>query len=295
MLKNPFQERKYLYEAKENEGDYLGEDGLLMCGVCHKPKEQKQYRPERNEACPVKRWEKDPDYQVFPANCDCQKQRIADNLAEEQRRRQKDTSDRLRKMGLQDAQYKNTDFSMDDRRDAEASDFCRNWVDDWETARRNNDGIMLYGDVGSGKTFYASCIANALIEKGVPVLMTTLADLELAMSANFRQNEKEILQTIKSVDLLILDDVGKEQTGAAMMEATYKIINTRYKSQKPLIFTTNMTVRAMNEESQTKLKRIFSRLREMCVPLNVNTSDRRAEFGKEKVKTAYERYGKRRA
>ena len=42
----------------------------------------------------------------------------------------------------------------------------------WKEAYRNNTGLLLFGDVGTGKSFFAGCIANALLDRDVPVLMT---------------------------------------------------------------------------------------------------------------------------
>ena len=40
---------------------------------------------------------------------------------------------------------------------------------------KNGSGLLIWGDVGTGKSFFAGCIANALLEKGVPVLMTNFS------------------------------------------------------------------------------------------------------------------------
>ena len=47
---------------------------------------------------------------------------------------------------------------------------AHNYVDNWEKMKSNSSGLLLWGDVGTGKSFFAGCIANALLEKGVPVL-----------------------------------------------------------------------------------------------------------------------------
>ena len=51
-------------------------------------------------------------------------------------------------------------------------DKARAYVENWKEAYKNNTGLLLFGDVGTGKSFFAGCIANALLDRDVPVLMT---------------------------------------------------------------------------------------------------------------------------
>lgn len=281
---------KSLCKATVEEGDYYNENGLLVCGKCHTLKEQ-TLRQDKPGYEMFRRLESNPDYIIYPKNCDCKKADIEARDAENQANAARVNGELLRR-SLSDAQYKETTFAMDDGRDEKTTAFCRNYVDQWETAYKENHGIMFYGMVGSGKTFFASCVANALVDKGKTVMMSSISELELAMSRDFRKYKTEIMQNIKNVQCLILDDVGKEQLTKGMLEATYEIINTRYKAKKPLIITTNLTRRAMQEEKTVGLRRIFSRLEEMCVPVLVEATDRRTDNGAEKIKRAYALYGK---
>jgi DNA replication protein DnaC len=278
-----------LCKATMEDGDYYNEMGLLVCGKCHTTKEQTMYKPQGFEM--FRRLESDPAYVIYPKNCDCRKADIEARATESKATAARLQGEILRR-SLSDAQYKETNFAMDDGRDEKTTAFCRNYVDKWETAFKENHGIMFYGMVGSGKTFFSSCIANALVDKGKTVMMTTIGDLELAMYKDFRKYKAEIMQNIRTVQCLILDDFGKEQLTKEYLEATYEIINTRYKAKKPLIITTNLTRRAMQEEKTVGLRRIFSRLEEMCVPVLVESVDRRTDNGEEKIKRAYALYGK---
>ena len=47
----------------------------------------------------------------------------------------------------------------------------------WGKMYRDNIGLILWGNVGTGKTYFAACIANYLINLGVPVLMTSFIKL----------------------------------------------------------------------------------------------------------------------
>ena len=54
-------------------------------------------------------------------------------------------------------------------------DKARAYVENWKEAYKNNTGLLLFGDVGTGKSFFAGCIANALLDRDVPVLMDELS------------------------------------------------------------------------------------------------------------------------
>lgn len=237
------------------EGDYMGEDGLMMCGVCHKPK---QFRSQV-ESLGIDR--------VVPCMCKCEEER---RDAQEQREKAEETRLKIEAMkdyGLKNAQYRNSSFALDDGKDAKASEVCRKYVEKWEEIKgmkENGKGLLLHGDVGGGKTFLASCIANALIEKGVHVLMTNLPTLIHSMTANYGDDREAVLRKVATVPLLILDDFGMERGTPAALEKAYEIINTRYQSQKPLIITTNLTMDVIKNPKDMDYSRLYSRIKEMC-------------------------------
>lgn len=52
---------------------------------------------------------------------------------------------------------------------------ARRYVQNWEKVRKENIGLLFWGDVGTGKTYLASCIANALMEQEVSVKMVSFS------------------------------------------------------------------------------------------------------------------------
>jgi len=45
---------------------------------------------------------------------------------------------------------------------------AKQYAENWDGFRQNGIGLLLFGDVGTGKTFAASCIANAIIDRESP-------------------------------------------------------------------------------------------------------------------------------
>lgn len=145
-------------------------------------------------------------------------------------------------------------------------------------------GLILAGNNGVGKTHLACSIANKLIENGIPVIYGTLINLlaELRNSYDTENNisEMEIIKLYENVDLLIIDDLGKEKPSEWGLEKLFTIINSRYENNLPVIITTNYNQNSLlerlslNGEIETA-KSIISRLYEMCYLVKIDDIDHR--------------------
>ena len=147
-------------------------------------------------------------------------------------------------------------------------------------------GLILVGNNGVGKTHIACSIANKLIENGIPVIYGTLINLlaELRNSYDTDNNisEIEIIKLYENVELLIIDDLGKEKPSEWGLEKLFTIINSRYENNLPVIITTNYNQNSLvqrlsiNGEIETA-KSIISRLYEMCYLVKIDDIDHRIQ------------------
>lgn len=214
--------------------------------------------------------------------CRCQREKTA---AEEASRLKWDTIrkvDNLYRQGLIGEQHRDCTFEADDGQDREASRMCRRYVEEWEQMQADNQGLLMWGDVGGGKTFYAACIANALVDRGVMAVMTGLPGLTAKMTENKGEYRGKVLDMVKKAPLLVLDDVGTERSTEYANELVYEVVNQRYTAKKPLIVTTNLSVQTLKNPESTDKRRIYDRLMEMCAPLRVTGVGRRQAIARGK-------------
>lgn len=243
-----------LMEVKTQPGDYTGEDGLLYCGKCHTPKEA--YFPEGTGFGGIDR---------HPAECACRKAEREQREAADEAKRHRDAVDRLKAKGFPDPAMRNWTFDRDNGR-CPQMDKAHFYVEHWPEMRSENIGYLLWGGVGTGKSYFAGCIANALMEREVPVCMTNFAIILNDLTASF-QGRNEYITRLCGYPLLILDDFGMERGTEYSLEQVYHVIDSRYRSRKPLIVTTNLTLGNLQNPQDTAHARIYDRLLEQCAPI----------------------------
>ena len=105
---------------------------------------------------------------------------------------------------------------------------------------KENIGLLFTGSVGTGKTYLASAIANALIEKEVSVKMTNFAII-LNDMMNLEINKNKYIANLNRYRLLIIDDFGMERDTPFATEHIFNVIDSRYRADKPIILTTNLS------------------------------------------------------
>lgn len=248
---------------KPETGDYIGDDGLLVCGKCGTPKQTI-----------VELWGK-----TRTVACMCKCRTEAYN-AEEERRKQEARNRRimdLRRMGFPDGDLVNCTFENDDRQNERITNALQKYADNFRKYRDDGKGLLLWGDVGTGKTFYASCIANAVINQGMPALVTNFGRLTNIIGGTF-EGKQNYIDSLNDFELLVIDDLGVERRSEYMQEMIYNIIDSRYRSGLPLIITTNLSLDEIKKPAEMAYTRIYDRVLEMCHPIQIaGNSRRRAE------------------
>lgn len=247
ILRNIFQtlsenaEKNFI--TNKNAEDYIAEDGLWHCGKCGTPK---QFRlPEQLVKMGMP--------EIVSSFCACQSAKEKHEKAENQ---------------LSAIIHHNKEFAhipehyLSADINAVALPAARkigtNYIQNFEKMGRT--GLLLYGDVGTGKTYLAACIANALLNKGFSVKWLT--SMQIVERGNFFNESEyaEYTHSIVSPDLLIIDDLGAERGTEFALERVHSLVDTRISSNKPMIVTTNIDITDMGNCPDLKKKSTFDRI-----------------------------------
>lgn len=248
---------------KANPGDTYDADGCLTCGVCKRPRQKFVMVAAPTDAEPERKMR-----MKVTTQCDCE---VAKENAEKRLKEDQDAMEkvmRLRKASLMDAKFKGAtfdNFSVTKSNERNLK-LCKRYATAFNAMLEKNQGLILWGNVGTGKSFAAACIANYLLDRGVPVIMTSLVKL-LELIQGGEEKETDILARLNSTKLVIFDDLGAERNTDYALEKIYNIVDSRYRRQKPMIFTTNLTVAEMQEETDIRYSRIYDRVFEVCYPM----------------------------
>lgn len=255
-----------------HEGDSYSKDGLLMCGKCHTPKE-----------CVLTK--SDGTTKTVRCACDCS---VAQNAREAEEKRKRDrmqSLDSMRRTGFPDAEMREWTFAKSDHTDQRNETIARKYAANFAAMREQGTGLLLCGRVGTGKSFLAACIANELISQGTPCLMTNFSRIISRVSEKFGGDQK-YLDDLNRFDLLIIDDLGAERDTEFTWERVMNVIDARYRAGLPLIITTNLEPKDFTDHGDIRRQRVFSRLKEMCVCLEVKGADRRIKKMHDKLQAA---------
>ena len=258
--------------VSKSNGDYYGKDGLLHCGKCHAPKEMFFAKGivlmGRNR---------------HPIECACCKAKREQQEVAIRQQKHRDLVRRLKAEGFSDTAMLNWTFENDNGHSPQMHHAHR-YVEQWQTMRSENLGLLLWGGVGTGKSFLAGCIANALMELEVPVRMTNFARIMNELNSSF-SGRNAVVDKLCRYPLLIIDDFGMERGTEYALEQVYNIVDSRYRSQKTLIVTTNLTLDEIRHPQDTAHARIYDRILEMCVPISCIGASLRKENAQKKLES----------
>lgn len=244
---------------------HLGDDGLLYCNRCHTPRQSR--------------------FELFgklrTVNCICKCMAEERDKAEAERKQREYMTKVMsnRAIGFPDRELQNCTFDVDDGADPVLTRAMKAYVDNFAEFRKNGKGLLLYGNVGTGKTFYAACVVNALIDKGYPCLMTNFSRLTNQI-AGMWDGKQEYIDGLSMFALVAIDDLGVERDTEYMSENVTTIIDSLYRSKVPMIITSNYAPKQLTEACEIRKKRIYDRLLERCHPVKVDGASRRKEIGR---------------
>jgi DNA replication protein DnaC len=160
--------------------------------------------------------------------------------------------------------------------------------EDWQ--RRVKEGALLYtqqkelpwlyigGMSGAGKSHICTAAATRILQQGKIVKYVLWRDIfHKAESLRYKYEEyNELIRELAEVEVLIIDDFLKGMDGtkqASALEIAFDIVNRRYNTQKPTIFSSEYQL----GDIETLDKALHGRIKERCgkFSLNIKNEDSR--------------------
>lgn len=239
------------------ENEYLDEESnLIYCSLCRTPRQTRFVLSGK----------------MYEPRCLCECQTIAQEQRKQLQKHREflDMVAKNRSVGLTDPVLQKHTFENDLGYNPKQMSMAKRFVQQWDEFRSNAMGLLLWGDVGTGKTFIAGCIANALLDKGIPVMMTNFTRLLNKLTDMYSRDRNAYINSFNSFPLLIIDDLGVERNSEFAREQVFNIIDSRYRSQLPVIVTTNLTLEELKNPADLARARIYDRVLERCAAIRVN-------------------------
>lgn len=149
-------------------------------------------------------------------------------------------------------------------------------------------GLYIYGDLGVGKTFLSIAFINEIAQngkKGAFVKVNDFINKMRTLLINDRKAYDDILDDIKKVSYLILDDIGTESVSAySRDDLLFNILDYRMENDLLTIFTSNLplddlkrlfTYDKNNNQDTLKARRLIERIRYLAIPFNLDGENMR--------------------
>lgn len=243
------------------QGEHLEQDGLIHCDQCGGSRQVTLVLGDRT--------------QTVRCLCKCQQNQMEAQRQRLQQQEELDRFARIRSIAMRDPALRKCTFEAS-RHNSSVIRIAENYVAQWPQMLSSGSGLLLWGNVGTGKTYIAACIANALLDKGIPVLMTNFSRMLGSLPGPVSGEQTQQIDQWIQYPLLIIDDLGIERDTAYTMELVYHIIDSRYRSGKPMVITTNLTMNELENPDSREKMRIYDRILECCTPVRVDASHIRA-------------------
>ena len=191
--------------------DYI-KDNLIHCNNCNTPKQTviKLMGQDKKVFC----------------LCMCQSLKVEEEENRHKQIQQEYINKQKADSCFEDKSLKSKTFDATDK-NSKIYTLAFRYADNFDKMLKNNMGLIMHGERGTGKTHISACIANSVLNQSYSVYMTKLSVLMSKMQENYSENKLHLLNKINDVDLFILDDMGTERHTETAMELIFDIIDKR--------------------------------------------------------------------
>ncbi len=231
---------------------------------------------------------------VVQPSCDCEVEALEKSVREAEKRSENRRIEKLFSISKMGSRLEGSTFDNFKSRAGAGRAFVesKRFVDEFD--RNQGIGLMMFGTPGSGKSHLAAAITHELLAKEKSVVFQAVPELLERIRSTFNKNAKEseqqIMKALQSCDLLVLDDIGSERVTGWVYEIFFRIVDGRYRNERPIVYTSNLTPKELelrfsefedghNLESE-QTPRILDRITETSDFIKVTASSYRKELAK---------------
>lgn len=212
-------------------------------------------------------------------SCGCEEEKERQRLLEEQTKLQmQEGLDRLFQQSRLGRRFRDRTFEnfRIDEKNKRVLQIVWRYAERFHQNLEIGKGLIIMGKIGTGKTHLAAAVLHKVISQMRTGILMAVPELLDKIRATYREDapigSETLLEELKKVNLLILDDIGKERPTIWARERLYVIINARYENMLPTVYTTNCNEEELRQQIG---EAITSRIYETCEPVLLTGSDYR--------------------
>ena len=132
-----------------------------------------------------------------------------------------------------------------------ALDACREYANDFRQMHDKGVCMVLRGNIGTGKNHLACAIARRVSAQGYSSVLLTVSEIIQRIRATWDrlspETETEIIERFADVNLLILDEVGRQYGSEAERITLFQVIDARYRAMRPTMVISNLLLTEIND------------------------------------------------
>jgi DNA replication protein DnaC len=120
---------------------------------------------------------------------------------------------------------------------------CQAFAENFKTMGKAKGGLIMLGNVGTGKTHLSIAIGHALLNQDLSVTYTTIGRLIRKVRNSWSDKEiteQGLYNAFAKYELLIIDELGIQNGTENEKNILFEVINARYEEQKPTILVSNL-------------------------------------------------------
>ena len=159
-------------------------------------------------------------------------------------------------------------------------------LDDEQYPNPEQKGLYLYGDMGIGKSYLMAAMAHELSEqRGAATTLLHFPSFTIDVKNAINTGTvKEEIDAVKMADILILDDIGAEQSTSWIRDEVLQVIlQYRMLEELPTFFTSNYSFKDLEaklanikgSDETWQAKRVMERIRYLAKEIHLEGENRR--------------------